>query len=301
MSKTEMISVPREVAEAAWQALDDDGRFEESCPLREALDQPAEQHHSEPMAYLRASDLERLAQKHVQGCAASLEKGPREGFVGIFTHPAPIEHPGEPVGWASQEFIDKLRSGQCNGIMIHDQQHDRFLVSLFAHADPGEVERFKDANRRLSEENVRRRNECNDLRAENEALVCNLRGKHELTGATYQHLVQERDTLRAQLAERDALLRDLEGKTILSWPDKRRISDAISDSTEPSAPVERDERADFESWYVSWFNSTYKPAKPATAESMKASRKGDDYGAGSLGKNGKWSGWQARAALARKA
>ncbi|AVD86003.1 hypothetical protein [Pseudomonas sp. SWI44] len=43
--------------------------------------------------------------------------------------------------------------------------------------------------------------------------------------------------LRAQLAERDALLRDLEGKTILSWPDKRRISAALSASAEPSAPI----------------------------------------------------------------
>lgn len=53
----------------------------------------------------------------------------------------------------------------------------------------------------------------------------------------------EIDTLRAQLAERDALLRDLEGKTILSWPDKRRISAALSASAGPSAPVEIDERA----------------------------------------------------------
>lgn len=45
--------------------------------------------------------------------------------------------------------------------------------------------------------------------------------------------------LRAHLAERDALLRDLEGKTILSWPDKHRISAALSASAEPSAPVER--------------------------------------------------------------
>lgn len=49
----------------------------------------------------------------------------------------------------------------------------------------------------------------------------------------------EIDTLRAQLAERDELLRDLEGKTILSWPDKHRISAALSASAEPSAPVER--------------------------------------------------------------
>lgn len=46
MSKNDMVMVPREVAEAAWQALDDDGRFEEPCPLREALDKPDEQHQA---------------------------------------------------------------------------------------------------------------------------------------------------------------------------------------------------------------------------------------------------------------
>lgn len=40
-----------------------------------------------------------------------------------------------------------------------------------------------------------------ELEAENESLACNLRGKHATTGATYQHLVDERDALRAE-AER---------------------------------------------------------------------------------------------------
>jgi|GEM_PF-4403053 len=71
-------------------------------------------------------------------------------------------------------------------------------------------------------------------------------------------------------------------------------------SAEPSAPVEIDERAAFEAWYADWFNDLYKPTKPLTAESMKQSRKGNDYGAGSLGKNGKWAGWQARSSLERK-
>lgn len=39
-----------------------------------------------------------------------------------------------------------------------------------------------------------------------------------------QQLLNARDE---QLSERDALLRDLEGKTILSWPDKHRISAAL--------------------------------------------------------------------------
>lgn len=65
-------------------------------------------------------------------------------------------------------------------------------------------------------------------------------------------------------------------------------------------PVERDERALFEANYVEWFNRKYNPTEPLTTESMVASRRGDNYGTGSLGRNGKWEGWQARAALDRK-
>jgi hypothetical protein len=38
-----------------------------------------------PTAYLRASDLERLAPYHVAGCAASLSKEPGNGLVAIYT------------------------------------------------------------------------------------------------------------------------------------------------------------------------------------------------------------------------
>lgn len=38
-----------------------------------------------------------------------------------------------------------------------------------------------------------------NLRAENESLLANLRGKHALTGATYAHLVADRDQLRDRL------------------------------------------------------------------------------------------------------
>lgn len=39
------------------------------------------------------------------------------------------------------------------------------------------------------------------LRKENEALLKGLRGKHALTGATYEHLIDERDELLRRLAE----------------------------------------------------------------------------------------------------
>jgi len=39
------------------------------------------------------------------------------------------------------------------------------------------------------------------LRKENEALLKGLRGKHALTGATYEHLIDERDELLRRVAE----------------------------------------------------------------------------------------------------
>lgn len=39
------------------------------------------------------------------------------------------------------------------------------------------------------------------LRKENEALLKGLRGKHALTGATYEHLIDERDGLLRRVAE----------------------------------------------------------------------------------------------------
>ncbi|WPX87679.1 hypothetical protein [Pseudomonas asiatica] len=58
-----------------------------------------------------------------------------------------------------------------------------------------------------------------------------------VTKQALESLKGETSDLRAQLAKREELLRDLEGKTILSWPDKRRISAALSASAEPIAPI----------------------------------------------------------------
>lgn len=44
------------------------------------------------------------------------------------------------------------------------------------------------------------------LAIENEALLCGLRGKHALTGATYAHLAAERNALRDRVAELEAKL-----------------------------------------------------------------------------------------------
>ena len=95
--------------------------------------------------------------------------------------------------------------------------------------------------------------------------------------------------LKSVESERDRLRAEVEQLRI-----------ALADIAERHAPVERDERAEFEAYYVDWFNRKYSPSEPLTIESMVSARRGDNYGTGSLGRNGKWEGWQARAALERK-
>ena len=95
------------------------------------------------------------------------------------------------------------------------------LGQLYTHADPGEVER------------------C-EARLHEVASLC-------------ASVEQERDTLRAQLAERDELLRDtkrcIERNDYPVFELLKRIDAALSASAESSAPVERDERAEFEQGY----------------------------------------------------
>lgn len=70
-------------------------------------------------------------------------------------------------------------------------------------------------------------------------------------------------------------------------------------SCTPSAPVERDERAEFEAHYADEFSNARSPNVPFTAADVKALRSGEGYGDRAY-LNGQWKGWQARAALERK-
>lgn len=105
-NEQKMVMVPRELAESLSKLHGGNFPAQESAiaRLRELLTS-AQQHQGEPVAYLRASDLERLAQPHVQGCAASLEKTAREGFIGIYTHAdaGEVERLREELGNALEE------------------------------------------------------------------------------------------------------------------------------------------------------------------------------------------------------
>lgn len=179
----EFVKVSREVAEAAWQALDDEGRFEESCPLRAELDKPAEQHQGEPVA-LPARKPQRITDARAEGWNACLDEIAKLGP--LYAHPAP--------------------------------------------SDPGEVERMTETAAMYS----RLRDEAN---AEVERLAILLR-------QTQVKHAQERDALRAQLAEAHALLREcqpaLENAGFSTW----QIDELLSAGTEPIAKQEFREHLD---------------------------------------------------------
>jgi hypothetical protein len=70
------------------------------------------QAEQQPAGYIRASDLDRLAPKHVAGCAASLRKEPGEGWVAIYA--APIAQP-EPSGYTAVDMASAAAQGFRDG------------------------------------------------------------------------------------------------------------------------------------------------------------------------------------------
>ncbi|WP_199505931.1 hypothetical protein [Pseudomonas aeruginosa] len=73
-------------------------RLHYATQLGEALARVAELENQDPVAHLRASDLERLNQPGIAGSAGSLWNGPREGFVPLYAAPvAQAQHsvPGD--------------------------------------------------------------------------------------------------------------------------------------------------------------------------------------------------------------
>ncbi len=107
-----------------------------------ALARVAELEKQEPVAHLRASDLERLNQPGIAGSAGSLWNGPREGFVPLYAAPVaqaqPEETPGEilaaklietwvtkhgkPAPWSTAVEITALATNMPN------DERDRLLA-----------------------------------------------------------------------------------------------------------------------------------------------------------------------------
>ncbi|EML1098836.1 hypothetical protein R6U49_15530 [Pseudomonas aeruginosa] len=70
-----------------------------------ALARVAELEKQEPVAHLRASDLERLNQPGIAGSAGSLWNGPREGFVPLYAAPVAQAQHSVPV---AREQLERL-------------------------------------------------------------------------------------------------------------------------------------------------------------------------------------------------
>lgn len=115
----------------------------------------------------------------------------------------PVALPGRKVHHLDPSF---LPDGDKGWNAYHDEIAK--LGPLYTHANPGEIER------------------C-EARLHEVASLC-------------ASVEQERDTLRAQLAEQDALLHEIRGQSGSSWlrgETQHKLDAALSASAEPSAPT----------------------------------------------------------------
>ena len=238
-------------------------------------------------------------------------------------HPA---HPGDAIG-----TLHRSEATEHGRIILKPIGHPHIEdgMQVYTNADPGEVERLTEQLEVASQAIAHAARQAEEKQKVTDALM-----------ADAKQFRAERDTLRAQLselealhggelglpkegwpayhkrkmeslrdltaghyqrklAERDALLREwLESHRRQQQPVTlhERTEAALSASAEPSATVERDERALFESVY------------PGLAARVRWSEEGQEYrsGSGGLGwqdglKATEWLAvWKARAALDRR-
>ncbi|MGG2800061.1 hypothetical protein ACQYZN_25905 [Pseudomonas aeruginosa] len=115
---------------AAWKAWQ----------ARAALARVAELEKQEPVAHLRASDLERLNQPGIAGSAGSLWNGPREGFVPLYAAPVAQAQHSVPEGYAlipvreTEAMHDAVMALLYKGVARTDTQK---LLDAYIAAAPG--------------------------------------------------------------------------------------------------------------------------------------------------------------------
>lgn len=293
-------------------------------------DQPAQQHHGEPAA---------LPERHVHehhGCFLSERQHGWNACLDeiaklgpLYTRPVQ----GEPVAWQDPDNDSRMCTAEHKAYALSKGGAPAAALAtltrpLYTRADPGEVERLRIAlgntQALLDQANyhkAQRGDAIDTLSAQLKQQRAEFAKAQVLEHSKWAELV---DDLRAQLAERDALLReahDLINSGYLGSHDSRtrrlagnlrdRIKATLSASAEPSAmteriksaacstcashpcacaelsvPVKRDERADFDAAYER--GDFY-------LEEQRSEVKYQDYR-----RHQAWAVWQVRAALERK-
>jgi len=270
-----MVSVPRSLLEEACNGLritQDRARKE----LRALLAQPSTQHQGEPVKTpardesLGTAERDEYANGYRHGWNAYNDEMAKLGP--LYTRPAPVQQ-SEPVAFY-REFVDGRE--YCEKPFTND------WTPLYTHADPNV--RWK----AVADEQVKvidaLRADLESVRASRDAYAQNaidlresMRRARKAHGES-QGLMQEQiDALRAQLAERDALLRDINKRHSsgvdfdlpadlaarvkalsasaepIPFPGYPPVPEDRKLPAEPSAPVERDElEAEAQRIYESW-------------------------------------------------
>lgn len=219
-SNTEMVSVPREAVVQAAELLQEYNKCSIARDLRAILAQPAVQHQGEPMALpARKDPTEAWAipggVHKAEGWNACLDEIAKLGRL----YSRPVQ--GEPVARvevgpdrnACLAITDNDWLRALKGRAMHQ------VVPLYAHADPGEVER-------LRADAVTQKAIADEAWAEVEKCRENSR-----------IITQQVDTLRAQLAEGQALLREIHDGALSGFARYSKIEEFLSASAEPSAPA----------------------------------------------------------------
>ena len=241
----------------------------------------AAQSHPEPIAWMVGTTIWWTKKEAERDAAAT---GMPIVGLGAMTGAAPAEqHQGEPVAYAV--FTDngniRIWSTNCAAVAIKVMREEgKQVVPLYAHSAPSataEVERLRE----------------------------------ELDAYEHGSSVEaaEADSLRKQLAEAHALLReayedgfrdgdrchergDHFGEAMESGWLASDACKALSASAEPSAPAEIDERADFERHVI------LTTGRPIDSELKRHPVRHDEYECRTM--QTRWNDWQARAALDRK-
>lgn len=299
MNNEQMVSVPRERLREFIENAACLGRspqwVKNKVILLDALAQPAAQHQGEPVEAIPLKDC-------VPGWHSDYNEGlfaTADAVVTLYLHPPTSDgfSAGDMADQGAKAFaardgeVERLRAelAQCEAMaaMIAEREWAE-------HAGTGDVSSkveaaFTQLHNDLHEADVKL--------AERDALLREQSGKLIVLAA---RLIQEPlRVLGCYLDNEGPITRNKATHGVEQASDSlgglalevRRVADALSASADPSTPVERDERADFESWVATRKVCTHKGAK------LHKDRSGSylDYRI-----NDRWLTWQARAALERK-